>query len=70
VPYVRGRKNGIEYRYRDGTLLAEEVCWKDNILHGRRKIYVGGEAKTEWYHEGAMVSRTAFERMNMPRKPA
>lgn len=67
VPYVRGKKNGTEYRYRDGTLLVEEVNWKENIQHGQRKIYVDGDTKTEWYHQGEMVSRTTFERMNLPR---
>jgi antitoxin component YwqK of YwqJK toxin-antitoxin module len=68
VPYVRGKKNGIEYRYRDGILLVEEVSWKDNQQHGPRKLYVDGSTKTEWYHAGEMVSRTAYERMNMPRR--
>lgn len=70
VPYIRGKKNGIEHRYRDGTQLVEEVAWKDNIQHGQRKFYVDGETKTEWYHEGEVVSRTTFERMNMPRNSA
>lgn len=68
VPYVRGQKNGTEYRYRDGSLLVEEVNWKDNIQHGQRKLFIDGETQSEWYHEGEMVSRTSFERMNMPRK--
>jgi antitoxin component YwqK of YwqJK toxin-antitoxin module len=68
IPYAQGKKNGIEYRYRDGTLLVEELSWKNDIQHGQRKIYIDGETKTEWYHEGELVSRTAFERLNLPRK--
>ncbi len=68
VPYVNGKKNGIEVRYRNGTLLVEELTWKENVQHGERKIYIDGETKTEWYHLGEMVSRTTFERMNMPRR--
>lgn len=68
VPYKHGKKEGIEFRYRDGSLLVEEVSWKNDTQHGPRKIYIDGETKTEWYHEGEMVSRSAFERMNLPRK--
>ena len=66
VTYLRGKKNGTELRYRDGTLLMEEVTWKDDVQHGPRKLYVDGEAKTEWYHEGELVSRPTYERMNLP----
>ncbi len=67
VPYVNGKKNGVETRYRDGHLLVEELTWKDNVQHGQRKLYVDGATKSEWYHQGEMVSRATFERMNLPR---
>jgi antitoxin component YwqK of YwqJK toxin-antitoxin module len=68
VPFIYGKKNGVESRYRDGSLLVEEVCWKENVQHGQRKIYVDGETKSEWYHEGELVSRTTYERLNMPHR--
>lgn len=68
VPYVKGEKHGVEIRFRDGKDLAEEVTWKHGLQHGPRKIILEGkEAKTEWYHEGELVSRTTFERLNVPR---
>lgn len=67
VPFINGKKNGIERRYRDGSLLVEEVSWLNNMQHGVRKLYVDGETKVEWYHQGEVVSRTTFERMNFPR---
>lgn len=67
VPYINGKKNGIERRFRDGSLLVEEVSWLNNVQHGICKIYVDGETKVEWYHQGEVVSRTTFERMNLPR---
>jgi antitoxin component YwqK of YwqJK toxin-antitoxin module len=70
VPYVHGIKNGIEHRFRDGELLVEEITWKGNAMHGQRKVFVDGQTKVEWYHNGELVSRTAYERMNMPRKAA
>lgn len=68
VPYIQGKKTGIEYRYRDGSSLVEEVSWKNNILHGQRKLFIDGDIKAEWYHEGEVVSRLIFERMNLPRQ--
>lgn len=69
VSYLQGEKNGIECRYRDETLLVEEITWKNNVQHGPRKIYVDGEAKIEWYHQGELVSRIHYERMNSPKPP-
>ena len=70
VNFHHGKKNGIELRYRDGSILMEEVSWKDNVKHGPRKLYVDGAAKTEWYHFGDLVSRPTYERMNLPRQSA
>ena len=67
IPYVQGKKNGVEYRYRDGSVLVEEVCWRDNVQHGQRKLHIDGATKSEWYHEGQVVSRITFERLNIPR---
>lgn len=64
--YHKGKKNGIELRYRDGDLLVEEVNWVKDIQHGPCKYYLDGETKTQWYHQGDIVSRTTFERMNLP----
>lgn len=66
IPYVNGKKEGIENRYRDGDLLVEQLTWKDDLPHGERKIFVDGEPRTEWFHQGELVSRATFERMNLP----
>jgi antitoxin component YwqK of YwqJK toxin-antitoxin module len=66
VPFLHGRKNGIENRYRDGSSLVEEITWLEDLQHGERKLYFDGEVKSEWYHLGEMVSRTTFERLNLP----
>lgn len=66
IPYVQGKREGIEYRYRDGQQLVEEVTWQNDAQHGPRKILLeGGESKTEWYLNGEVVSRSTFERMNV-----
>lgn len=67
VPFVKGQKNGVELRFRDGSTIVEEVTWKNDIQHGPRRILLDDTAKTEWYHEGELVTRTTFERLNTPR---
>lgn len=66
VPYIGGEKHGVELRYRDGDLLVEELSWLHNKQHGPHKIYVDGSTKVEWYHQGQIVSRPTFERLNPP----
>lgn len=67
IPFKNGKKNGVEARFRDGSEIVEELSWKENLKHGQRKLYIDGEVKSEWYHQGEVVSRTTFERMNLPR---
>lgn len=65
TPYIRGKKHGIELCYRDGKMVAEEVTWQQGIQHGPRKIIAEDISTTEWYHQGNLVSRNTYERMNL-----
>lgn len=65
IMYVAGEKHGTEYRYCDGTVLVEEVSWQHGVQHGPRLIIADGAQKTEWYHQGELVSRPTYERMNI-----
>lgn len=68
MPYIKGKKEGVERKFRDGEFLAEEVSWKNDLQHGPRKIILDGDkSKTEWYHQGEVVSRSTYERMNLSR---
>ncbi|MBS0624262.1 MAG: toxin-antitoxin system YwqK family antitoxin [Verrucomicrobia bacterium] len=67
IPFIAGKKHGVELRYRDGSHLVEEVTWCHDAQHGPHKIYVDDDIKTEWYHQGEIVSRPAFERLNPPK---
>lgn len=61
IPYVKGRKEGIEIRYRDGTTIAEEITWEKDKMHGPYHTYLGSSKKTEWYVFGQRVSKATFE---------
>ncbi|ANG66216.1 toxin-antitoxin system YwqK family antitoxin [Chlamydia gallinacea] len=64
IPFIKGIKEGFELRYNENEIIAEEVSWKNNRLHGIRKIYAAGIYKCEWYHRGRLVSKAKFERLN------
>lgn len=65
IPFVQGIRKGLELRYNDKFEIVEEVSWKNNQLHGVRKIYSQDSVKKEWYHQGKPVSKSKFERLNL-----
>jgi antitoxin component YwqK of YwqJK toxin-antitoxin module len=60
VPYVNGRRNGVECRYRDdGQTLAQEVTWVDGQQHGPTYSYLGDKSQTDWYYHNRPVPNKA-----------
>lgn len=67
VPYVRGKKNGVEQRFRSGALVVEEVTWVNDQMHGPSKVYIGDAIKTDWYYRDRLVGQNSFDQMSRPR---
>lgn len=65
IPFAKGVKHGIELRFRDGKEIAEEVSWKKGAQHGSKKVFAGSSTKTQWYHQGELVSRPTYQRLNV-----
>ncbi len=63
IPYVKGNKQGVETRYRDGQTVVQEVSWEDGLMHGPTTAYVGGVAKTDWYYKGNMTTEVNYNFM-------
>lgn len=61
IPYVKGKKNGIERHFRDGHVVVEEISWLNNLQDGPKTTYVGEIASTEWFFEGQPVSKVNFD---------
>lgn len=61
IPYVNGKKNGIEHHFRDGHIIVEEIAWQNDLQDGPKTTYVGEIASTEWYFEGQPVSKANFD---------
>lgn len=66
IPYVNGRKNGIERRFRDdGTTVAQEITWVQGQRHGPAYSYVGNTTKVDWYFRDKLVAnKSTFDMMN------
>lgn len=61
VPYVNGVKQGVEKRYRDGSILTQEISWHNDLQEGPSTTHYGETAATEWYFEGRPVSKLSYE---------
>lgn len=61
VPYSWGKKEGVERRYKDGSILAEEITWEKDRIHGPHHSYFGTNTRTEWYMQGQRVTRAVFD---------
>lgn len=65
IPYVKGKKEGEALYYRNGTELVEKISWKNDQMHGPRVLYIDDQAtKIQYYLEGEIVSRPAYERLS------
>lgn len=66
IPYLDGKKNGIEKRYIDGAHLSQEITWFNDQMHGPTFTYVGESVQTDWFYKGKMTSRSNFESYYAP----
>ncbi len=60
VPFMKGEKNGVEQRFRDGLSVVEEITWKNGKKHGICYRHIGDDTLVEWYFNGKQVSETEF----------
>jgi len=68
VPYVAGKKNGVERRFRDGSVVTQEITWVNDKMHGPMYTYVGESTQTDWYYNGRLTTRSNFESFGLPKK--
>lgn len=64
VPYKNGKKHGIEKRFREGNFLAEEITWVQNRRHGPTRVHIATSDRTDWYHQGRLVTQTQYQDLN------
>lgn len=68
VPYLSGKKNGLERRFTGGDIVSQEITWNDNQMHGPTFLYTGDSVQSDWYYKGRLTTRSNFESFNMPRR--
>lgn len=68
VPYLGGKKNGLERRFRDGSVLSQEITWCNDQMHGPSFTYSGDSYQTDWFYNGRLSTRSNFESFALPKK--
>jgi antitoxin component YwqK of YwqJK toxin-antitoxin module len=63
VPFAHGRKEGIERHFIDGEIIVEETEFHEGVKQGSSVLYCDGSAKTTWYFENQIVSRSKYEQL-------
>jgi len=63
VPFVNGKKHGIERQYIDGEVISEETNWIEDQRHGPSVAYCNGMTKTEYYFNNERVSKEKYNEL-------
>lgn len=66
VPYVDGKREGIERCYGVDGAVVEEITWHGDVRDGPTTCYVGGKKEITWYSDGQQVTKSEYERQNAP----
>lgn len=65
VPYLLGKKEGVEKHYRPGTNeLVEEISWKNDLRHGVTRTFIANRSIEDWYWKGGKVSEELYRVRN------
>ncbi len=62
IPYVNGRKQGVEIHFDDLGNLTAEIEWQNDKKHGCSKFYTDDTTEMEWFYKGQAV---ALDKYNM-----
>lgn len=66
VPFIEGKRHGIEKKLRHGREIVEEITWNHDTRHGRTVIHLeNGSTAVKWHHNGKPVSKYAFDELNL-----
>lgn len=60
IPYINGKKEGVEIHYDDLGNLTAEIPWKSNKKHGVSKLFSEESTESEWFFRGKKVPEERF----------
>lgn len=61
IPFVQGKREGIERHFDDLGNLTAEIEWKNDKKHGMAKFYADDLTETEWFYKGQTVNAEKFQ---------
>lgn len=61
LSFKEGLKHGVERHFVDGDTIVEETHWESGSKHGPSTIYYDGMAKTEWFYNNEVVSKSKYD---------
>jgi len=61
ISYLFGLKEGSETHFSDGETVVLEVQWENGKKHGPTTYFLEGGPKMEWYYNGELVSKNAYD---------
>ena len=61
VPYIDGKKNGLECRLVNEVAIVEEIHWQDDMRHGPSTRYVEGQSFTDYYLNDSKVPKAYYD---------
>ena len=62
VPYVHGKKEGVEKHYEDGHSVVRTVAWREDLQHGPTETLLPEARSIEYWYRGALVPKLTYER--------
>ncbi|MCB1135610.1 MAG: toxin-antitoxin system YwqK family antitoxin [Chlamydiia bacterium] len=64
VEFVSGERHGVERKFRNGSKVVEEIAWNHDKRHGPTRLLLETGTRTDWYHDGKLVSKFAYDELN------
>ncbi len=61
IPYVKGKKYGVERHFDTNGRLTEEIHWENDKKHGSHRVFKDEETLIKWYYKGKAVSLKRYE---------
>lgn len=60
IPYVHGKKHGVETHYDDLGNLTAEIAWSEGNKHGSSRFFTEESTEVEWFYKGTAVNEQKF----------
>lgn len=71
IPYLHGRREGVEKHYADGKMLVKTISWAKDEQHGPAEVLLPEAHRIEYWYRGQLVPKFTYERqLSKERSPS